>query len=63
MPRVDPERSQVFNTTLIISAVIAAVLALCIIWILYGCARQTTNKPKFSGPGTTGAVVLQFPRR
>ena len=59
MARVDPERSQVFNTTLIISAVIAAILALCIVGILYGCARQTTVKPKYSAPSTTGAALLR----
>lgn len=63
MARVDPERSQVFNTTLIISAVIAAILALCIVGILYGCARQTTVKPKFSGPSTTSSLILPIPIR
>jgi hypothetical protein len=62
MARVDPERSQAFNTTLIVSAIVAAILALCIVGILYGCARQTTVKPKYSGPSTTGAVLLRISR-
>ncbi len=64
MARVDPERSQVFNTTLIISALIAAILALCIVGILYGCARATNQgKPKFSAPSNTGSIVLPIPIR
>ena len=35
---------------LLTAALIAGVLALCIVWMLYGCARQTNNTPKLEKP-------------
>lgn len=36
---------------LLTAAIIAGILALCIVWMVYGCARETNHKPKLEKPG------------
>jgi hypothetical protein len=50
MAKSNPDQGQQFNTMLLTAALIAGVLAVCIVWMLYGCARQTNNKPKLEKP-------------
>jgi heme/copper-type cytochrome/quinol oxidase subunit 2 len=51
MAKTNQDQSQQFNTMLLTAAIIAGILALCIVWMVYGCARETNHKPKLEKPG------------
>ena len=52
MAKTDPDQSQQFNTVLLTAAIIAGILALCIVWIIYGCSqRSSPPKPREQTPG------------
>jgi hypothetical protein len=59
MAKTSSDQSEQFNTMLLTAAIIAALLALCIVGTLYGCARETNNKPKLQPPAT---FVVSLPR-
>jgi heme/copper-type cytochrome/quinol oxidase subunit 4 len=52
MAKTDPDQSQQFNTMLLTAAIIAGILALGIIWMIYGCAQHSSPpKPRQQSPG------------
>ena len=51
MAKTSPDQSQQFNSMLLTAIVIAAILAVGVVWLVYGCARETNTKPKLARPG------------
>jgi hypothetical protein len=52
MAKTDPDQSQQFNTLLLTAAIIAGIIALCIVWGVYGCAQHSSPpKPREQSPG------------
>ena len=52
MAKTDPDQSQQFNTMLLTAAIIAGILALCIVAMVYGCSqRSSPPKPRQQSPG------------
>jgi heme/copper-type cytochrome/quinol oxidase subunit 2 len=43
------DQSQQFNTTLILAMIVAAILAFCLLGIIYGCMKAN-NAPKAKPP-------------
>jgi len=58
MAKHNPDETQQFNSTLLIAIVVAAVLAFCVVAVIYGCAKSN-GAPKTNTP-TTGAAVLKI---
>lgn len=52
MAKSNPDQSQQFNTLLLTAAIIAGILALCVVAIVYGCAQHASpEKPRHQVPG------------
>jgi len=52
MAKTDPDQSQQFNTLLLTAAIIAGIIAVCIVWIIYGCSQRSSQpKPPEQSPG------------
>lgn len=58
MAKHNPDQTQQFNSTLLIAIVLAAVLAFCMVAVVYGCAKSN-GAPKTNTP-STGAAVLRI---
>jgi hypothetical protein len=56
--RVDPEQSNQFNRTFLLSACLAIVLAFLIVGLYYGCAKSSRPERPSTPPPPSGMVVL-----
>jgi hypothetical protein len=64
--RTDPEESQQFNRTILLSAVLAALLAVLITGFYYGCAHTSRPERPTAPPPPSGMhaqLILNQPIR
>jgi hypothetical protein len=57
--RADPEKSRDFNRTLVLSALLAGILAVLLLGLYYGCARSSRPERPSATPPPSGMVIFQ----
>jgi len=56
----DPEESQQFNRTILLSALLAGILAVLIAGLYYGCAKSSRPERPTTPPPPSGMRAQQF---
>jgi hypothetical protein len=56
--RTNPEESQQFNRTILLSAVLAGILAVLLVGLYYGCARSSRPERPGKPPVPSGMVIF-----
>jgi len=56
--RTNPEESQQFNRTILLSALLAGILAILIVALYYGCAKSSRPERPSTPPPPSGMVLF-----
>ena len=61
--RADPELSRYFKRTILIAAIMAFLLALCLVGLYYGCAKAShPGRPTSTPPSGLQSLYLEVLR-